>query len=150
MSASSKSERTAPVRNTQALRWAARIILLGITAFWVWFCILDGLGDMQTLGVAGLLMMLPAALVCLALLYVCWRWEWQGGLLLLGFSVLGVFLWLDNMHRITATGAARFTAGVQGLLIFVLPFLAAGSLLLAKVVLDRRGRRQPNRGSTAG
>jgi hypothetical protein len=123
------------------LRWIARGILICIAAFWVWFSIADGLGDAQTLGLMGFLMMLPAAVVVLGVLYVVWRWELVGAYLLLAITLLGVFMFYENVRRMTLHGAGpRFLDGLLGLSIFVLPFLIPAVLLLVKCQLDRKAR----------
>lgn len=125
------------------LRWIARGIVIAIAAFWVWFGIADGLGDAQTLGPMGFLMMLPAALICLATLYIVWRWELFGGLLLLVVTGLGAFFFSENMERIGSHGAMNVGNVLIGLAIFVLPFLIPALCLLTKTWLDRKRVAHP-------
>lgn len=128
------------------LRWVARGILLAIAAFWLWFGIADGLGDAlgangEPLGLMGFIMMLPAALICFAVLYVAWRWEFAGGLVLLALTLLGAFFFFQNMRRISPHGSGPgFLDGLIGLAIFVLPFLVPALLLLFKCGMDRATR----------
>ena len=133
------------------LRWIARGILLCITGFWIWFGIADGLHDAQSAGLMGFIMMLPAALVTLALLYVVWRWELVGAYVLRGITLLGAFMFYENIRRMTLQGAGpRFMEGLLGLSIFVLPFLVPAVLLLVKCQLDRRARTAAGRAQPAG
>lgn len=133
------------------LRWIARSILICIAAFWVWFSIADGLGDAQTLGLMGFLMMLPAALIVLGVLYVVWRWELVGAYVLLAITLLGAFMFYENMRRMTLHGTGpRFMEGLLGLSIFVLPFLIPAVLLLVKCQLDRQARTAAGRAQPAG
>ncbi len=131
---------TAPGRLGLYLRWTARGVVIAIAAFWLWFGIADGLYDARSAGPMGLIMMLPAALVCLVTLYVVWRWELYGGLLLLAVAVLGSVLYFENMQHMSLQGAARIGQAAIGLGIFVLPFVIPAVLLLFKCGLDRRHR----------
>ena len=121
------------------MRWIARGILLCIAAFWVWFGIADGLGDAGKSGLLGFIMMLPAAAITLAVLYVAWRWEFAGGIVLLGITLLGGGLWIWNMQRMTLRRMRpAVPEGLLGLSIFVLPFLIPAILLLVKRRLERQ------------
>jgi hypothetical protein len=42
----------------EVLGWMARGILILISAFWLFFCIMDGIGDARELGIMGFIMML--------------------------------------------------------------------------------------------
>ena len=50
--------------------WVARIALLVITLFWLWFSLVDGIGDSQTLGplVIVVQLVVPLLLICLLML----------------------------------------------------------------------------------
>ena len=133
------------------LRWIARVMLICIAAFWVWFGIADGLHDAQSAGLMGFIMMLPAALITLAVLLVVWRWELLGAYLLLAITLLGACFYLENLRRMTLHGAGpRFMEGLFGLSIFILPFLITAILLLVKCQLDRKAKRKPNRSGAPG
>lgn len=122
------------------LRWTARGILILITVFWVSFCIAYGLGDAQTLGPMGFIMMMPAAVIVLVVLYVAWRWELAGGLLLLAVTVLGAVVFTLNLQRMNLHGMARLGLAVMEACRFILPFLIPAVLLLVKCRLDRTAR----------
>jgi hypothetical protein len=142
MSTTAAGRIAAPGKTGLVLRWIARGILLCIAAFWVWFSIADGLGDAGKYGPLGFIMMLPAAVITLAVLYIAWRWEFAGGIVLLGITLLGGGLWIWNMQRMTLqSNGPRFWEGFLGLGIFVLPFLIPAILLLVKCRLDRQARR---------
>jgi len=134
-------------RTGLVLRWIARGILFAIAAFWIWFGIADGLHDAQSFGLMGFLMMLPAALITLAVVYVAWRWEFIGGLVLLAISLLGGWLFYQNVRQWPpARDAAAYAQGFAMLAAFVLAFLVPAVLLLIKSRLDWMARRAgPNR-----
>jgi hypothetical protein len=121
------------------LRWSARGILIAIAGFWVWFGIADGLHDAQTLGPMGFIMMLPAALIVLGVLYLAWRWELAGGIMLVALSGLGAMMFIENLQRMHKHGAQSGLGETVALLcVFILPFLIPAVLLLLKCWLDRR------------
>ena len=118
------------------LRWTARGILIAGAAFWSFFCIADGIGDAQELGPMGFIMMMPAMVIALGVLYIAWRWELAGAILLLAVTALGGWFVAMNMrgeNALTTEGLADI--GMLSL-IFILPFLIPAILLLIKLRLD--------------
>lgn len=126
----------------QVLGWIARGILVLISAFWLWFCIADGLGDAREFGVLGFIMMLPAAIVVLAALYVVWHWEYIGAWVLLGVALLGLWLALENAMQSRLPQDQVPGQFVIMLLLMSLPFAAAAVLLFIKHSLEAAGRGQ--------
>lgn len=141
MSAELNARGSVPEKLGPYLRWAARSILIAIGLFWLWFGIADGLYDSQSLGLMGFIMMLPAAVIVAGVLYIAWRWELAGGLLLLAVTGLGGWFFAQNMRRIGAHGGVKPWDVLIGLAIFVLPFLLPSVLLLAKSILDKVAQR---------
>ncbi len=116
------------------LRWTARGLLLAITAFWGWFCVVNGPGRAWNMGLAGYACVFAPALASLIALYVAWRWELAGGLLLLTLTVLGVVFF----HTIIIFHDMRLLEQLAIASQFSLPWLAPAVVLLAKCQLERQ------------
>jgi hypothetical protein len=115
----------------------ARGILICIAAFWVWFCVADGLGDAREHGPLGFIMMLPAALIVLGALYIVWRWEYAGAFVLLGVGLLGALVAVRNSMQ-SALPPERIPGEfVFQLAIMSLPFFIPALLLFIKHGLER-------------
>ena len=75
------------------LRYSARTVLVIVAAFWFVFALLSGSEDYGG-GIKGLILNSPNALPWLllgVLVYVAFKWELVGGLLIAGMGVLTVF-----------------------------------------------------------
>jgi hypothetical protein len=105
---------------TIVVRWIARGILLAWAGWWIFFSIASGIAEMPDLGMMALLahLMVPAEI--LITLYVAWRWELVGGILLLLEVVFAWFFF--DLHE----PKALFVA-----LALALPAALAGVLLIA-------------------
>lgn len=125
----------------EVLRCLARGILILIAAFWLWFCIADGLGDAKELGAIGFVMMLPAAIIVLAALYIAWRWEYAGAWVLLGVALLGGFIALKNTLQSTLPQEQLGGQFVLNFAMLSLPFVIASVLLFVKYGIDQAAAR---------
>jgi hypothetical protein len=93
MDAKAKPGRT----GTIVVRWIARGIIIAWAAWWIFFSIASGIAEMPDLGLMALITHLMVPVEILLTLYVAWRWELAGGILLLA-EVL--FAWyFFNLHE---------------------------------------------------
>ena len=68
---------------TIVVRWIARVILIAWAAWWIFFSVASGIAEMPDLGAMALITHLMVPVEILLTLYVAWRWELAGGILLL-------------------------------------------------------------------
>jgi hypothetical protein len=80
-------------KTAKFLRYASRTVLVIVSSFWFVFALLSGSEEYGG-GIKGIMMNSPNALPWLllgVLVYVAFKWELVGGLLIVGMGVLTVF-----------------------------------------------------------
>ncbi|TQV86137.1 hypothetical protein FKG94_00850 [Exilibacterium tricleocarpae] len=114
-------------RLIKLLRYSARITLAVVALSWFGFAVLSGAGN----GLRGLLANLPNTLPWLGLaivVYVAFRWELVGGVLVLVTGLASVVFFNAWAAPIVLVGAS-------------LPVIAAGTVLLVCYYLDQHGSK---------
>jgi len=109
------------------LRYTARTILLLIAVFWFVFAMLSG-AEGYGGGIKGIIMNSPNALpwlVLLGLVYVAWRWEKNGGGLIIFMGLFTIF----------AFNAAKHTFVLFAISI---PLILLGSMLIGSWYLRKK------------
>jgi len=93
MLATAITNRPSPPSASRWTLWTGRIVLTVWAAFWIWFNVAAGIGEMSELGPIALLPHGLMAAVILGACVVAWRWRLVGGILLLALAALfaGVF-----------------------------------------------------------
>lgn len=129
------TEQISPKGNGLHLRWTARVILLLWAAFWLFFAVADGIGDLKQLGPMALISQLSIAALIMAAVLVAWFAEFVGSLLLIACAV--AFYFFLHVPQQIADGR-----GYYMLVIMVLPPLLAGVLLLVNS-LTKPARKRP-------
>jgi hypothetical protein len=82
-----------------ALRWLARTVYLLFAAFWIFFNVASGIGEIGELGVMALIMHLVMPLLILITLYFVWREELVGGIAVLAQAA--IFVYFFNLWDVT-------------------------------------------------
>jgi hypothetical protein len=82
---------------TVVVRWIARGILILWAAWWIFFSVASGIAEMPDLGMMALLTHLMMPVEILLTLYVAWRWELAGGILLLAEVIFAWYFF--NLHE---------------------------------------------------
>jgi len=119
---------------TVAVRWIARGIIIAWAAWWIFFSVASGIAEMPDLGMMALITHLMVPVEILLTLYVAWRWELAGGILLL---LEVIFAWyFFNLHE----PKQLFVA-----LTLALPATLAGVLFIACWLSWRRFERQTSK-----
>lgn len=78
---------------TSTIRTMLRVVALFIATFWFIFALLSGSGDYGG-GIRGILLNTPNAVpwvVVFVLIYVVWRWECTGGMVIAALGAYSVF-----------------------------------------------------------
>ena len=112
------------------LRYASRTVLVIVSSFWFVFALLSGSGKYGG-GIKGIMMNSPNALPWLllgVLVYVAFKWELVGGLLVAGMGVFTVFFF--NAYK---SAFVFFSISVQ--------LVVLGGLLLASWYLTKKTMR---------
>lgn len=106
--------------------WTGRVVMTVWAAFWIWFNVAAGIGEVSELGPAALVPHGLMAAIILAACAVAWRWRLIGGITLLFLAALF---------------AAVFGFDVATILLF--PPVAAALLLIGSDVAATpiRGRK---------
>ena len=78
---------------TRGVAWMILIIWAG---WWIFFNVASGIGEIAELGMMGLVMHLIMPVAILVLLWICWRGELIGGILLIAAALVFYYLVLDN------------------------------------------------------
>jgi hypothetical protein len=103
------------------MRIVARILAILWFGFWAFFSIASGMEE----GGRSLIYHVIGALVFAVLLFIVWRWEKVGSIILIAFSLLFAIV-----YPIWASGRLPFIAIICTELVMVLPLLIAGILLI--------------------
>jgi len=109
------------------LRYFARIVLLIISLFWFVFSLLSGAGDYGG-GFKGILLNSPNTLpwlVLLTLVYISFRWELFGGILIVLMGLFTIFFFNASKHLFV-------------LFVFSLPLMALGGILIFNWYLTKK------------
>ena len=112
------------------LRYASRTVLVIVSSFWFVFALLSGSGEYGG-GIKGIMMNSPNALPWLllgVLVYVAFKWELVGGLLVAGMGIFTVFFF--NAYK---SAFVFFSISV--------PLVVLGGLLLASWYLTKKTMR---------
>ncbi len=80
----------------RALRWVVWIILWLWVAFYIFYSVAFEIAEMGELGWAPLLFSLPLLVAMLFMLYLVWRDEYSGGVLLIVFAITMFFFKVPN------------------------------------------------------
>jgi len=114
------------------LRWIARIILLLVSLFWFVFALLSGAEELGG-GLKGIIMNSPNALPWLLLfvfVYVVWKWELIGGILITIFGILTILAFDTFEHLINFS-------------LISLPLILLGIFLILSWYLTKNNKPQP-------
>jgi hypothetical protein len=126
---------------TRGIAWLILIIWAG---WWIFFNVASGIGEFAELGLMGLVMHLIMPIVILVLLWICWRWELIGGILLIVAALVFFYLVLDNAQPGPHPLLQDFM-----FLTLVLPTVFSGVLLILCGIISCVGRpRQEPPGPT--
>jgi len=102
-------------------RFIAWVIILVWAAFWIFFNIASGFGEIAELGLTAFAMHLIMPLIILVLLWVCWRWELIGGILMLAAAIFAFYFFnVGDPRRDT----------LMLMVVLVLPVVASGILFI--------------------
>ena len=85
----SNSILTGLVSKWKSLSLLSKIVwvpLLLWSAFWVWFNLVSGISEIAEHGIASLLFHLVMPTFIIAVLFVCWRWQAIGGMLMIALA----------------------------------------------------------------
>ena len=131
------AEKVNPGRQRSAFaRTIAWLVLILWAAWWIFFNIASGIGEVGELGPMALITHLTMPFVIIAILLICWRWELWGGLLLVLASLFAYYFF-----HIGDAGRNP----IQGLMMvatLIVPSLAPGMLLILCGIESWRGAKQ--------
>jgi hypothetical protein len=113
-------------KKLKLLRWCGLGILIVWAAFWVFFNVASGIGEIAEDGWMALVMHLVMAVITLAVLAACWFWPLFGGIAAIG---MGIFTY--SYFNVAHQGAFMF-------LVMVLPLLLGGILHIVFWFIKRR------------
>jgi len=123
-----------PGRQRSAVaRTIAWVILVVWAGFWIFFNLASGMAEVDELGIMGLLMHLIMPVALVLIMWVSWRWEIWGGVLLVLAGILSVVFF--NVTRSSADAISALTLFV----LLVLPALLIGMLLILCGMETMRG-----------
>ncbi|MBN2081670.1 hypothetical protein JW859_05610 [bacterium] len=110
-------------RRGNAARLIAWLILIIWGGFWVFFSVAAGLAEIGDLGPLALVMHLIMPVAIVILLWICWRFEIAGGILLIAAAVFAFYFF--NVHR-----ADDYALALTLFVALVMPVVLAGLLIL--------------------
>jgi len=119
-------------RRGNVARLIAWLILIIWGGFWVFFNVASGIAELGELGPMALIMHLIMPVAIIVLLWICWRYEIAGGILLLAAAVFAFYFF--NVHR-----ADDYAMALTLFVTLVLPVVLAGLLILLCGLEARRG-----------
>ena len=115
----------------RGIAWLILIVWAGV---WILFNVASGIGEIAELGPMAFVMHLIMPVVILVLLWICWRWELAGGILLLAATAYAYFLF--GLHE-----PDRNVIQWQLMLItLILPAVFSGVLLILCGIASWAGR----------
>jgi hypothetical protein len=126
-----------PGRQRSALaRGIAWLILIIWAGFWIFFNIASGIGEIGELGPMALITHLTMPLVILVLLFICWRWELWGGLLLILATLFAFYFFhIGDQNRDPVQQLMMVSS-------LILPSLLTGMLLILCGIESWRGAKE--------
>jgi hypothetical protein len=111
-------------RSSAIARAIAWIIFIVWGAFWIFFNVASGFNELGDLGPMALVSHLVVPVVLVILMWICWRWEIWGGLLLILAGILAVYFF-----NIITPGYEPVSSLLR-FFILVLPAFLVGMLLV--------------------
>jgi len=120
-------------RRSTVARAIAWIIFVVWAVFWIFFNLASGFTEMADLGFRGLLMHLIMPVLLLLLMWISWRWELWGGVLLILAAILAAVFF--NITRPDSDPINALTLFIM----LVLPALLVGMLLILCGMETMRG-----------
>lgn len=99
------------------LRQVGWLVLIPWAAFWIWFAVASGLGEVAHSGLGALAAHGIQAVMILATVILAWRWEVLGGLVFVALAGLGQWLFHPDLRLA---------------LILTIPPAIGGALLIAQ------------------
>lgn len=125
---------------TRGIAWLILIVWAG---WWIFFNVATGVGKIAELGLMGLVLDLIMPVVILVLLWICWRWELIGGILLIVAALVFGYLVFD----IAGPGQHPLVQNFM-FLAMILPAVFSGVLLILCGIVSWMGRPRPEPPST--
>lgn len=116
-------------------RTIAWLILVIWAAWWIFFNIASGIAEIGELGPMALITHLTMPLVILVLLFICWRWELWGGLLLILATLFAFYFF--NIGDESRNPVQRLMMVAT----LIVPSLAPGMLLILCGIESWRGAK---------
>lgn len=117
----------------RAIAW---IIFVVWGAFWIFFNVASGIAEIGDLGPLALVTHLIMPVVLVLLMWICWRWEIWGGLLLILAGILAVYFFnIIRPDRDPINSLLSFS-------MLALPALLVGMLLVLCGMQVMRGAKE--------
>ncbi|GEM_PF-673797 len=117
---------------TRGIAWLMLIVWAG---WWIFYGVASGIGETAELGMTGPVMYLIMPVVILVLLWICWRWELIGGILLIAAALVFGYLVFD----IAGSGQHPLLQNLI-FLTMILPAIFSGVLLILCGIFSWAGR----------